>query len=664
MGGYSRPTLALALLAFVLITGVLLGEADRGFGVVQANELLTKIADNDPINYSNVLIEGNLCFNSNNTSVGTYISWNIKQPGPSLKFLINNEHSPKSSSFSTMKLVNSSIMIKESIVNGTVKFNNTSFQNIVTFINTTFCKDIYFVNSTFKKHAYFGGSKFENAHFILTNFSGPTNFNNAIFHRYAIFRGAKFNHYADFSRTQFNGYADFIATLFYKHANLSPNDTFSPEERWFEGGQERTPAEYVTTEIGASLGETLIGNAIPQVANHPPQDYSFSTIFDMTKGTASGYFSYINSSMTDQLFFSGMGDSMLSFRFYLGDLPEVSEISFRNANFSENANFNGANFDQNVSFSSSHFYKSALFGGAKFSNAAIFEGTDFLGHVDFYINNFTKEAHFESSKFNGDAIFHLVNFTGDAHFDYARFEYAKFSYIKINRNFILDNSRFANIKLEGIDFGQKSMLSLTDSDLVRSGSSLFSAEWNSIRNHLAPDGPIYLALINNFKKQESFDDADDCYYQYRMWRQWTKPWWDYTKFTDIFAWLAYGYSMKPYYPLVWSTIFILIFGYNFRRNMSISKYIRKETIVNRSIENNSAVTSVRFETLFTEEPISFIDPFLFSLTAFTSGLTSFIHPSIEYKLAEKYERIILVERIIGSVLIALFIFAVGRLMVR
>lgn len=116
----TRLTPALVLVAFFLIAGVVLVDADRGFRVVQANEILAKIAENKSINYSNVIIEGDLCFDGSDTNVGTDIRWNIKQPGPSLKFLIKDEHFPKSSLSSTMKLVNSSIKIKNSIVKGVV----------------------------------------------------------------------------------------------------------------------------------------------------------------------------------------------------------------------------------------------------------------------------------------------------------------------------------------------------------------------------------------------------------------------------------------------------------------------------------------------------------------------------------------------------------------
>ena len=298
------------------MAGIVMGEADLGLRVVQANEILAKIAENKPINYSNVIIEGDLCFDSNDTNVGTYVSWNIKYHGPSLKFLIKNEHSSKSSLPSTLKLVNPSIKIKNSIIKGVVKFNNSLFQNAVTFINTTFCKDIYFVNSTFVKHAYFGDSKFENAYFTLTNFSGPANFNNARFYGFALFRGTKFDQYADFSGTQFERYAEFFAAQFDKHANLNPNDIFSPEEKWFESGKDKTPDGYRITEIGASLGETSFGKV-----NFPEQNAPFSINSYLLGGTVLGNFS-TNNSYNDAKFQIKNGKNLMwSLRTYLGDFP-------------------------------------------------------------------------------------------------------------------------------------------------------------------------------------------------------------------------------------------------------------------------------------------------------------------------------------------------------
>lgn len=54
-----------------------------------------------------------------------------------------------------------------------------------------------------------------------------------------------------------------------------------------------------------------------------------------------------------------------------------------------------------------------------------------------------------------------------------------------------------------------------------------------------------------------------------------------------------------------------------------------------------------------------LDPFIFSLTTFTSGLTSFLYPVIEYE-AEKHTRLVIFERLLGSVFLALLITAISK----
>jgi len=51
--------------------------------------------------------------------------------------------------------------------------------------------------------------------------------------------------------------------------------------------------------------------------------------------------------------------------------------------------------------------------------------------------------------------------------------------------------------------------------------------------------------------------------------------------------------------------------------------------------------------------------YLPSLTTFTSGLTTFLYPSIEYR-AEKHKRLVILERLLGSVFLALLITAISK----
>lgn len=57
--------------------------------------------------------------------------------------------------------------------------------------------------------------------------------------------------------------------------------------------------------------------------------------------------------------------------------------------------------------------------------------------------------------------------------------------------------------------------------------------------------------------------------------------------------------------------------------------------------------------------MTFIDPFFFSLVTFTYGFTSFLQPSVEYEL-ERHTRLAIVERLLGSFFVALFITTISK----
>jgi hypothetical protein len=578
-------------------------DAYEGLRVIHAEEVLKKIEDRTPINYSGVIIDGDLCFSNDMPKDESYMHFSVDSSESTLtrfSSVIRSEVKP----FPNSSVVFSPIEIKDSIIKGVVKFNNTIFQEPIIFINTTFSENVYFVDSQFNKHAYFGDSKFVVlADFIAANFSNSANFNRAKFDNFVSFKGAIFNKCADFTGSYFNGYAEFFATKFQQDDNSYSSGEFNSGERWFRTKEEETPRGFAIGEVGG-----------------------------------------------------------FNFESYAPDFN--SNFCFNKANFIKNANFNGANFSQNVTFNQAKFYKSALFGGAKFLGNVNFEGTNFQGDANFYMNNFTQDADFEEAKFVGNAIFHLINFSKSAKFNESKFGYVRFEDVLFNGSIILASTRFTTIQFGDIAFGEKSKLLLDDSDLIRSDSSLFLVSWNSIKNHIVDNDAVYLSLVNNFRKQGLFDEADDCYYQHRQWKQWTKPWSDLTKLIDIFAWLIYGYSVKPGYPLAWSIFLVLFFGLEFWRRRGISRFAHEDIIEGRSIVSGSNKNATSFKTLFIEEHINFKDYFIFSFINFTSDLASFIHPAVEYRVSKKCKRLAILERLVGTMLVAIFLFTVGRLMIR
>jgi hypothetical protein len=188
--------------------------------------------------------------------------------------------------------------------------------------------------------------------------------------------------------------------------------------------------------------------------------------------------------------------------------------------------------------------------------------------------------------------------------------------------------------------------------------------------------------VNNYEGLGWFKDADDCYYDYRIQRllyqvligkmqstQSSQPWWSPP--LDFIAWITYGFGVKPSYPLIWSATFISLFGLYFWTKKSILKFASKEIFEERSKreaspQSSSEAVSNEMEEiiLFTEQIPHFYDYIYFSLETFTSGATTFIHPFNYFKPKEKYVRFVIIERLLGSVLIALFLTAFLHVVIR
>ena len=165
--------------------------------------------------------------------------------------------------------------------------------------------------------------------------------------------------------------------------------------------------------------------------------------------------------------------------------------------------------------------------------------------------------------------------------------------------------------------------------------------------------------MRNYAKLGWFEDSNNCYYEYRNRRRTSEPI-SFEWVTDSLEWLLYGYGVKPHYTLAWIAISVLIFGLIFRNGGSIKKYVKEEREENptkETIEDTSE--SVEIKTILKRGEITFIDPFLFSLTTFTSGFTSFLYPSTEYR-AEKHKSLVILERLLGSVFLALLITAISK----
>ena len=164
-----------------------------------------------------------------------------------------------------------------------------------------------------------------------------------------------------------------------------------------------------------------------------------------------------------------------------------------------------------------------------------------------------------------------------------------------------------------------------------------------------------------------YNDANECYYDYRneVRKNWLTAYAPDLKtkisnilnwFIDTMEWLLYGYGVQPLFPIVWSGIIVLVFGLFFFHKKCLKKIIVEENIEESKDQSN---TDVLITTKTRKAQITSVDPLFFSLFTFTSGFTSFLHPSIEYKL-DGYKRWVIAERLLGPLFVALFITAVSK----
>ena len=227
-------------------------------------------------------------------------------------------------------------------------------------------------------------------------------------------------------------------------------------------------------------------------------------------------------------------------------------------------------------------------------------------------------------------------------------------------NASLDYARFDHdVYFENVIIHPNTKLKLTRSLYRR-----MFLPWSSInQSQAAPsDDDAYLALMRNYMNLGWYEDANSCYYEYRNKRRAAEPH-GIEKVTDTFEWAIYGYGMKPLRTFGWIVGLVLVFGLIFKNGGSIEKYVaekRKVIIGEESEEDeNGENGAVGLTTKLKEAKIEFKDPFLFSLTTFTSGLTSFLYPSIQYE-AVRHTRWVIFERLLGSVFIALLITAISK----
>lgn len=312
---------------------------------------------------------------------------------------------------------------------------------------------------------------------------------------------------------------------------------------------------------------------------------------------------------------------------------------FSNAGFAHEANFIRTEFDT-ISFRGATFGGIAQFGLTRFHRLADFDSSKFAGMASFILSRFEDAVSFSNASFEDDAVFGAIKFERLINFRGAKFEK------KLN----LKASQIFDILLENATFGSGSKIILEDTDF-----SIFRGPWKTIGDHIQYNGAAYLALIKNYKDLNWFSDSNDAYYLYRRQSLENEPF-SPMMLLDYLAWIFYGFGVRPEIPIGWSIFIVLAFGAAFLLIKSLRKFIRRETI--KMIPSEGGYQEAQIETTLIEVPVSFIDPFLFSLSNFTSGWTTFLYPFTDFKTAGGHSHMAIMERILGSIFISLIIAAI------
>ena len=193
----------------------------------------------------------------------------------------------------------------------------------------------------------------------------------------------------------------------------------------------------------------------------------------------------------------------------------------------------GIRIFENVSFLETQFGGHTSFLDAQFRGNATFAATRFASDVVFRNALFQRGSTFGLSNFEGLADFAGVRFMETAYFGGAKFsDLAYFVGARFDKDLILEASRLYSMQLDNVTFAEETMINLNNADFTK-----FVVHWDIIEDRLVYNGAAYLALVKNYKSLEWFDDADECYYQYRRIGQDLEPW-GWAKLSDIISWLS------------------------------------------------------------------------------------------------------------------------------
>lgn len=360
---------------------------------------------------------------------------------------------------------------------------------------------------------------------------------------------------------------------------------------------------------------------------------------DFRSARFEGLVSFMNAEFADDVSFANSqfnGEAI----FFGTQFGRDTEFDF--VQFSKLASFWDAEFSGGVSFANAQLVGPARFGNVEFKGDAIFAATDFGNNVVFRSSQFMDNVTFGLANFGGFADFADTDFKETAFFGVAKFaDNAYFVDAKFDKDLILEGARIYSMQLDNATFGDTSQINLKDADFGR-----FVVRWSILKDRLLFNGAAYQALVKNYKNLEWFDDADECYYQYRVITQSQEPW-GTARFLDMISWLSCGYGVRVSYTIFWCIFTILFFGAVFWAGNGMRRFEftgLEVPAVAESIQN---------------QRVSLIDAFYFSTAMFTTSQA----PVNTYPVGF-YKHLAMVEGMLGWFFLGLFVVVLSGVLIR
>ncbi len=471
-----------------------------------------------------------------------------------------------------LKIIESNIIIKNSIFKNDIDFSNVLFNNSsqfkrthfdsANFMGASFNNSAYFRKASFNNSAYFTEANFNGANFGGANFSNSANFERTSFNKSAYFREVNFSNSANFVGVSFNNSAHFT------EANFS-NSTYFTEANFND----------------AYFWNASFNDANFERANFNDADFKDSSFKDANFKYANFHdanFGWVN--FSNLVIFCGASFNDAYFgRANFND-------AYLGADYNNYACFERANFSAFADFWGANFYDYANFEGANF-NVARFEGVDFYD-ANFIGTNFDYNAHFERVNFNNYANFGKANFS-----DYANFEGADFNGANFGGTNFYNSANFW-----GADFSDTT-------ELVGPYTP----------DNLILDGKNSQIFMKYYKNQGQYEVADTVYYNYRKECQKRKGWYELSKWTDLITQGACGYGVRPSHTLVFGFIVVILFGFIYAKwpSISLDKHENKK-IPLRFYFKGPGICRLAKKDENDSQVVSWKDALYFSLTTFTT----------------------------------------------